>query len=107
MAGCENPFTGLACWPARAIIEVMETLSEYVMRQLAKTTLSYQQTADGSGVSRRTVEKITRREIVDPGVSHMEKFERFFRELESQPGDGHQEQYEALLRARRAAEVGA
>jgi len=55
----------------------------YVMEQLGKTDLSYQEVADGSGVSKRTVEKIARREILDPGVSHVEKLEKFFREREA------------------------
>lgn len=35
--------------------------------------------ADGSGVSLRTLEKIARKEIVDPGVSHIEKLAIYFR----------------------------
>lgn len=38
--------------------------------------------ADGSGVSARTIEKIARREIKDPGVSHIEKLARYFRDQE-------------------------
>lgn len=62
----------------------METVRiyEYVMEQLGKTELSYQEIAEGSGVSRRTVEKIARKEILDPGVSHIEKLAAFFRGLE-------------------------
>lgn len=56
---------------------------EYVMDQLGKTDLSYQEVAEGSGVSKRTVEKIARKEILDPGVSHIEKMAAFFRERET------------------------
>lgn len=52
----------------------------YVIEQLAATPLTYQQVADGSGVAKRTVEKIARQEIEDPGVSHIEKLAAFFRE---------------------------
>lgn len=39
---------------------------------------TYQQISDGSGVPKRTVEKIKRREIEDPGVSHIEKLANWF-----------------------------
>ncbi len=61
----------------------MDSIYEYVMAQLGKTELSYQEVAEGSGVSKRTVEKIARREILDPGVSHVEKLRKFFLERES------------------------
>ncbi len=51
---------------------------EYVMNQFASTDLSYQEIAAGSGVSKRTIEKIARREILDPGVSHIEKIAAYF-----------------------------
>jgi transcriptional regulator with XRE-family HTH domain len=57
----------------------METsLHELVLPRLRDGSLTYQQVAAGSGVSRRTVEKIARREIADPGVSHIERLARFF-----------------------------
>jgi len=55
---------------------------EYVIAQLTHTELSYQEIADGSGVSKRTLEKIARKEIFDPGVSHVEKLAAFFRARE-------------------------
>lgn len=58
-------------------------LHDYVLKQLQDTNLSYQQVSDGSGVNKRTVEKIARREIEDPGVSHVEKLAAFFRKRES------------------------
>jgi transcriptional regulator with XRE-family HTH domain len=54
----------------------------YVLRQLKRTSLTYQEVADGSGVSKRTIEKIAREEISDPGVSHIENLEAFFRRME-------------------------
>ncbi len=52
---------------------------EYVMGELGASDLTYEQIAEGSGVAKRTVEKIARREIKDPGVSHIEKLAVFFR----------------------------
>lgn len=60
----------------------MESLYGYVVGQLAATELTYQEVAEGSGLSKRTVEKIARKEIADPGVSHCEKLAAFFRSRE-------------------------
>lgn len=58
----------------------METgIHDFVITSIASSGLTYQQIADGSGVNKRTVEKIARREIDDPGVSHIEKLANFFR----------------------------
>lgn len=53
------------------------------MGQFERTPLSYQEIADGSGVNKRTIEKIARGEIEDPGVSHVEKLATFFRGVEA------------------------
>lgn len=58
-------------------------LYEFVMTRLkaaSETGITYQQIAAGSGVNKRTVEKIARREIEDPGVSHVQKLADYFRE---------------------------
>lgn len=56
---------------------------EYVMAQFTKADCPpYQEIADGSGVSKRTVEKIARKEIIDPGVSHIEKLAAWFQQRE-------------------------
>lgn len=52
---------------------------EYVMRNLERSKGRWSEVADGAGVSKRTVEKIARREIEDPGVSHIEKLARYFK----------------------------
>lgn len=54
------------------------SIYDYVMTEIPGSGLTYQEIADGSGVSRRTIEKIARREIDDPGVSHIEKLAAFF-----------------------------
>lgn len=56
-----------------------QSLHEYVLERLEASKGRWARVAEGSGVSRRTVEKIARREIVDPGVSHIEKLARYFR----------------------------
>jgi DNA-binding NarL/FixJ family response regulator len=73
LVGCLNPKTG-------PLLEPMQTsLYEFVLTRLSGSGLTYQEIADGSGVSKRTIEKIARKEIADPGVSHIEKLAAFFR----------------------------
>lgn len=57
-------------------------IHDYVLKQFATTDLSYRQIAKGSGVPKRTVEKIARKEIEDPGVSSIEKLAAFFSKRE-------------------------
>lgn len=64
------------------ILAMQIGLHQYVLKNFASTDLSYQKIADGSGVPKRTVEKIARREIEDPGVSSIEKLAAFFRKRE-------------------------
>jgi len=53
-------------------------IHDYVLRELQAWKGKWPAVADGSGVSLRTIEKIARREIGDPGVSHIEKLAAFF-----------------------------
>jgi len=62
----------------------MESLHEYVLRKLQESKGRWRQVADDSGVSKRTLEKIARREIEDPGVSHIEKLAAYFRACDSE-----------------------
>lgn len=48
------------------------------MDQLQQSKGRWREVAKGAGVSKRTVEKIARREIVDPGVSHIEALAAYF-----------------------------
>lgn len=76
-AGCENPSVGLKS-------SDMDTpIYEYVMTRLEGSKGKWPEVAEGSGVSRRTLEKIARSEIQDPGVSHIEKLYRYFRDQEA------------------------
>jgi len=56
-----------------------QSLHDVVIERLEESKGEWESVADGSGVSRRTLEKIARREIADPGVSHIEKLAAFFR----------------------------
>jgi hypothetical protein len=57
----------------------MESLHEYVLTELQEAKGAWPLIAKKSKVSLRTLEKIARREIADPGVSHIEKLARYFR----------------------------
>jgi transcriptional regulator with XRE-family HTH domain len=58
-----------------------ETLHDYVIRKLQDTKGRWPEVAEGAGISRRTLEKIARRETRDPSVSLVEKLARYFRNL--------------------------
>jgi hypothetical protein len=55
-----------------------ESMHERVLRHLEASKGRWAEVANGSGVSKRTIEKIARREIQDPGVSHIEALDRYF-----------------------------
>ncbi len=57
----------------------MESIYEFVMERLQQTKGKWPMVAAGSGVSLRTLDKIARGEIKDPGVSHIEKLAGYFR----------------------------
>jgi transcriptional regulator with XRE-family HTH domain len=59
-----------------------ESIHDYVLRSLEASKGRWASVAEATGVSKRTLEKIARREIRDPGVSHVEKLARYFRERE-------------------------
>jgi transcriptional regulator with XRE-family HTH domain len=54
------------------------SIHEYVVRELLAARGRWPQIAHESGVSRRTLEKIARREIANPGVKHVETLARYF-----------------------------
>ena len=51
----------------------------YVLRKLQEYKGRWPAVAEGSGVPLRTIEKIAREEIADPGVIRVEKLARYFR----------------------------
>jgi transcriptional regulator with XRE-family HTH domain len=60
-----------------------ESIYQYVMGKLEDCKGKWPQVAIGSGVSIRTLSKIARREIEDPGVSHIEKLAQYFKQQEA------------------------
>jgi hypothetical protein len=52
---------------------------DYIMQQFDRTALTYKQIACGSKVPERTVQKIARKEINDPGVKSAQKIYDFFK----------------------------
>lgn len=59
-----------------------QPIYDYVLDRLEGHKGRWAEVAEGSGVSRRTLEKIARREIADPGVSHVQKLFDWFRAQE-------------------------
>lgn len=57
----------------------MESLHDFVIRHLLASRGNWRAVSDATGISRRTIEKIARREIADPGVSSIETLAEYFR----------------------------
>jgi hypothetical protein len=57
-----------------------DSIYAFVLAELQSSKGRWPVVAEGSGVSRRTIEKIASGEIADPGVSHIEKLAAYFRE---------------------------
>lgn len=55
-------------------------MHEFVLSELEARKGTWPAIAESTGLSRRTIEKIARREIKDPGVSHIEALARHFQE---------------------------
>ncbi len=53
-------------------------MHDFVLASLQSAKGRWTEVASGSGVSKRTLEKIARREIEDPGISHVEKLALYF-----------------------------
>jgi hypothetical protein len=75
--GFTNPEYGVK------VLTMNETMHEYVIRNLETAKYRWPAVARGADVSKRTLEKIARREIVDPGVSKIQKLHDYFRAKES------------------------
>lgn len=56
-----------------------ESIYEYVLDQLQLAKGEWPKVAKKSRMSLRTLQKIARREVKDPGVSHIEKLASYFR----------------------------
>lgn len=56
-----------------------ESIHDYVLGKLAESKGQWSAVARATGMSKRTIEKIARREIADPGVSHVQTLHDYFR----------------------------
>lgn len=61
------------------LVHMEESLYDYVMDQLEASKGSWPTVAADADVALSTLVKIARREIADPGVSHIEKLAKHFR----------------------------
>jgi hypothetical protein len=56
-----------------------ESIHQYVLAQLQASKGTWPKVAVKSGVPLRTLEKIAREEVADPGVKTVEKLAKYFR----------------------------
>jgi transcriptional regulator with XRE-family HTH domain len=61
-------------------MRMTDSIYQFVLTALHNAKGSWPTVARCSGVSLRTIEKIARREIKNPGVSHIERLARYFRD---------------------------
>ena len=55
-------------------------MHDYVIDQLQAVKGQWTRVSEETGMSKRTIEKIARRELKDPGVSFIERLAKYFRE---------------------------
>jgi transcriptional regulator with XRE-family HTH domain len=67
-----------------------DSIYQYVLDSLASAKGNWTEVARATGMSKRTIEKIARQEVKDPGVSHIEKLALYFRGLASKQPARHQ-----------------
>ena len=61
-------------------IAVMETsIYEFVLSELVKAKGHWPAISNGTGISRRTIEKIARKEVSNPGVKHIQTLAEYFK----------------------------
>lgn len=56
-----------------------DSIYQYVLTELERAKGSWPAVAKATGMSKRTIEKIARQEVADPGVSLIEKLASHFR----------------------------
>lgn len=64
---------------------MQESIYEYVLAELESAKGSWTQVAKATGISKRTIEKIARQEVKDPGVSLIERLAKYFRSIRKTP----------------------
>ena len=60
-----------------------DSIHDYVVNQLQAMKGRWPQVAADTGMSKRTIEKIARREFKDPAVSFIERLNKYFRDRDS------------------------
>jgi len=65
-----------------------ESIYRFVLDQLRAAKGTWPRVAHDTGIPLRTIEKIARREVADPGVSRIEILARYFKKRESPVGNG-------------------
>jgi transcriptional regulator with XRE-family HTH domain len=60
--------------------DMTDSMFAYVLAELEAKKGSWPQVAAGSGVPRRTLEKIASGQTKNPGVRHIERLAKYFRE---------------------------
>lgn len=58
------------------------SIHQYVIDQLQAAKGEWSRVAADTGISKRTIEKIARREVPNPGVLVVEQLARYFQSLE-------------------------
>jgi transcriptional regulator with XRE-family HTH domain len=61
----------------------MTSIYQFVLARLEASKGRWSEVASGSGISKRTIEKIARREIENPGVISIEKLAAYFQAREA------------------------
>lgn len=74
--GCVDPKQGLVSGA------MTESIYAFVLERLESVKGRWPRVAEESGISLRTIEKIARQEVKDPGVSFIERLAKYFREQE-------------------------
>lgn len=72
--GCVNPNPGLVS------IGMTDSIYAFVLERLESVKGRWPRVAEESGISLRTIEKIARQEVKDPGVSFIERLAKYFRD---------------------------
>lgn len=62
-----------------------KSLHEYVLAELEAAKGTWPEVSRDTGISLRTIQKISSGEIVDPGITKMERLANYFRSLSGKP----------------------
>jgi hypothetical protein len=66
-----------------SIYEQLRQQEAFVIKRLEASKGKLPEIAEGSGVPYRTLEKIARRDIKNPGIGHIDRLFRYFRDQEA------------------------